>query len=134
MPARIRAALSWAALLTAAACVLHGCGGSIHFGFGDDFDDGPPSVNLTTAAVSVQAGQTARFVAAASDEDGVDRVSFYRVDGNASVLLGSDTSAPYEWNAVAPADGRSSLQVFARAVDGFGSEADSATVSVAITP
>jgi hypothetical protein len=137
MPARIRAVLSSIALMAAVPTLLHGCGGGVHVGFGfgfdDDFDD-PPSVNLTTAAIGVQAGQPVRFVAAASDEDGISHVSFYRLEGDGSALLGSDSSAPYEWTATAPSDGRAALQVFARAFDHFGSSADSATVSVAITP
>jgi hypothetical protein len=135
MPAKIRAAvLSSIALMAAVTLLLHGCGGGVFFGIGDDFDDSPPSVNLTTAATSVPAGQQVRFVAAASDEDGIDQVSFYRLDGNGPVLLGSDGGAPYEWTATAPTDGRNTLQVFARAFDHFGSSADSATVAVAITP
>lgn len=134
MPARIRAVLPSIALIGALPLLLHGCGGGLFLAFGDGFDDSPPSVNLTTAATAVQAGQTVRFVAAASDEDGISHVSFYRLDSQGSVLLGSDGDAPYEWTAVAPTDGRASLQVFARATDDFGSVAESATVSVAITP
>ena len=133
MPASIRAVLSSIAPIGAVAVLVQGCGGGLFVAFGDGFDD-PPSVHLTTAATAVQAGQTVRFVAAASDEDGISHVSFYRLDSQGSVLLGTDGEAPYEWTAVAPADGRASLQVFARATDGFGSVADSTTVSVPITP
>jgi len=120
------------AVLAAAACaaVLGACGGGIYFGF----DDVPPAVNVTTAASSVAAGQSVRFVAAAADESGIDHVSFYRLDADAPVLLGSDPAEPYEWNVVAPADGRSSLSVFARATDNNGNQADSATVTITVTP
>ena len=116
----------------AAMLVLGACGGGVYWGFGD-VDDSPPSVTLATAVTSVQAGQSVRFVAAASDVNGIDEVVFYRVDNGGSVEVGRDASAPYESNVVAPADGRTSLGVFARAIDNTGNHADSATVSVTVT-
>jgi hypothetical protein len=59
-------------------------------------------------------------------------VSFYRVDANGTTLLGSDFGMPYEWTAVAPADGRATFVVFARAVDFDGNAADSPHVTVDI--
>ena len=116
----------------AGVLALAGCGGGLYFG--SNFDTSPPSVTLATAATSVAAGQTLRLVAAAADESGIDHVAFYRLDTNGEVLLGSDTSSPYEWVVTAPADGRTPLQVFARAVDDPGNSADSAVVSVTVTP
>jgi len=118
------------AVAAAALATLGACGGGIYFGF----DNAPPAVSLTTAAGSVAAGQSVRFVAAAADESGIDSVAFYRVDGNGAVLLGSDGSEPYEWNVTAPADGRNSLSVFARATDNSGNQTDSATVTISVTP
>jgi hypothetical protein len=114
---------------------LSGCGGgAVVVAFHSGFDDSPPSVNLTVAVDSVPAGQPVRFVAAASDDNGVEQVSFYRVDPGETTLLGRDFTAPYEWTAVAPADGRATLSVFARAIDHDGNAADSAPVTVDITP
>jgi hypothetical protein len=50
---------------------LPGCGGGVFVSWSGGLDDTPPSVNLTTAATRVPAGQPVRFVAAASDENGV---------------------------------------------------------------
>jgi len=127
--AQVLVSIRWA-LVAACVAVLGACGGGVFFGF----DDAPPAVSLTTAASSVAAGQSVRFVAAAADESGIDSVAFYRVDGNGTVLLGSDSAEPYEWNVVAPADGRTSLSVFARATDNSGNQSDSATVTIAVTP
>src|SRR5690349_2443143 len=101
----------------AAALWLSGCGGGLFVTWSGGGDDTPPSVNLTSAATSVPAGQPVRFVAAASDENGVEHVAFFRVDLNGTTLLGTDFNTPYEWTATAPADGRATLAVFARAVD-----------------
>lgn len=117
-----------------ATLLLAGCGGGLYLGWGDYDDDGAPSVSIATAQSSVPAGGVLRVVAAASDDSGIDEVAFYRLDGGAAVRLGSDGSAPYEWNVVAPADGRSTLSVFARARDGAGNTADSSVLSVSVTP
>ena len=129
-----RATAALAAL--AAAASLAACGGGIYVGWGDDdFDDFDPVVSVAAAAASVRAGESARFVAAASDENGIDEVAFYRLDaGNSAVLIGRDTSVPYEMLVSAPADGRTSLSVFARATDRSGRQGDSAAVSIPVTP
>jgi hypothetical protein len=106
----------------------------VFIGFDGGFDDTPPSVILSTAVSGVRTGQPALFSAAASDDTGVDHVSFYRVDVNGTQLLGRDFTAPYEWNVTAPNDGRTKLTVFARAVDFEGNIADSAAVTIDLTP
>lgn len=118
--------------------LLAGCGGGIYLGWshcdGCDDGDGAPSVSITAAQTSVSAGGTLRVVAAASDQSGIDEVAFYRVDAGADTRLGSDGSAPYEWDVPVPADGRSSLTVYARARDGAGNSAQSNRLTVSVTP
>jgi len=109
-----------------------GCGGGVTFFLGGD--DLPPVVDLAAASLSVPAGTSVRLAAAAADESGIDHVSFYRYDGNTAVRLGSDVSPPYEWQFFAPTDGRTSVIVFARAVDVAGNAADSGLVTISITP
>ncbi len=122
------------ALATAAALAACGGGFSLYID-GSDFDEyWPPSVSLAAAQTTVLAGDSVRLVAAASDESGIESVTFYRLDGGTAVLLGGDGSEPFEWSAVAPADGRNTLVVFARATDNAGNRADSTTVSIAISP
>jgi hypothetical protein len=118
----------------AATLALGACGGGVYWNFGFGGDGTPPSVTLAAATDSVRAGQALRVVAAASDESGIDHVSFYRVDAGGPTLLGSVATPPYEWIVTAPADGRSSLALFARATDGVGHHADSALLTVAVTP
>lgn len=112
---------------------LAACGGGLFIGIGDD-DFGPPSVSLAAAVSTVQAGSTLRVVAAAADENGIDEVAFYRIDGNVAVRLGGDGSSPYEWQVEVPDDGRTTLRLFARATDGFGDRADSDELVLAVTP
>lgn len=117
-----------------APLLLAGCGGGVYIGWGGDGDDdGAPSVSITSAQSSVAAGGVLRVAAAASDDDsGIDSVAFYRIDGGIAQRLGSDGSEPYQWDIAVPADGRTTVSVFARARDGAGNEADSARLTVTV--
>jgi Bacterial Ig domain len=120
------------------AAALAGCGGGLYIGIGDGdfdgYDDRPPTVSLTVPVTSIQAGQPLALIASASDENGIDDVIFYRVDGGTFTALGSDGSSPYELTTTAPTDGRTTLTVMARARDNAGNSTDSALVSVTVTP
>ncbi len=120
-------------LAVLASVLLAACGGGIYLEF-DDFDDLPPVVELAASSLSAFAGDSVRLIAAAADENGIDHVSFYRYDGNTAVRLGSDSFSPYDWQLLVPADGRTSVIVFARAVDNAGNVADSNLVTISITP
>ena len=122
------------AAVLAAVLAVAGCGGGIWVGIGDDFDD-PPAVSLTASAGSAPAGVSINLLAAAADDDGVEVVEFYRVDGGGGAQrLGSDFQSPYELTVVVPTDGRGVLQVFARAYDFDGNAADSDVLAITITP
>src|SRR5690606_31373211 len=118
-----------------AAALLAGCGGGIYLELGDDdWNDGAPSVSIATAASSVVAGGTLHVIAAAADDDGIDGVDFYRRDGSRWTFVGSDGHAPYEaWVAV-PSDGRSRIEVYARATDRDGWEGLSEVLQVPVQP
>jgi len=134
---RIGSALALAlrgALLGALLGTFSGCGGGIVIGLGNGFDNTPPSVSVALPAGPVRAGDTLHVSAAAADNDGIDTVAFYRVDSGRAVLLGSVGSEPYGWDLTVPADGRTTLSVFARATDWTGNRADSATASVDVVP
>lgn len=121
------------ALALAASVLLAACGGGVYWSYGD-YDVQAPQVELAAASMSAQAGQNVRLVAAAADESGIDHVSFYRYDGLSAVRLGSDDTPAYDWQLSVPSDGRTTVTVFARAVDGAGNTADSNLLSIAITP
>jgi hypothetical protein len=110
-----------------------GCGGGFYFNFGSDFGFGDgvtPDVSLASAPTSAAPGQSVRLVAAASDDVGIDSVTFYRVEADADIALGSDGSAPYEWDAPIPAGASGALQFFAIATDVAGNTTRSAAVVV----
>ena len=113
---------------------LVACGGGISIGIGGgyDFDDSAPSVTIAASTPTVVAGRSVVLVAAASDNDGIDVVAFFRLDGSIPQPLGTLARPPYELAVTAPADGRSSLRVFARAIDFSGNRADSAVIELPI--
>lgn len=122
-------------LSLAAPLLLAACGGGFYVEWGNGFGDfGPPSVQLVASSSAVPAGGSVRLSAAASDENGIDEVRFYRLDGSSSVLLGGDASPPYEWTLTGPSDGRSTVRVYARATDNNGNSADSNVLTLDVTP
>lgn len=122
-----------AALVLGLALPLSGCGGGIWAAWGDGVDDEPPSVVLVAGVLEASQGQVVRLAAAADDDEGVESVSFYRVgDDGREVLLGSDASAPYEWEATMPTTSAAEVQFFARAVDVQGERTDSERVAVRV--
>ena len=121
--------------LWATAALLAGCGGGLWIGIGGgDWDDGTPSVSIATASAVAVAGGTLRVVAAAAGDNGIDRVDFFRRDSAGWSFLGSDFQVPYEWPVPVPADGRSMLELFARATDRAGQQADSEVLQVPVVP
>jgi len=113
------------------ALLLAGCGGGIYLGWSDD---DPPSVSLAAGSTSAAPGQSVQLAAAASDDDYVTEVDFYRIDPNGNtVFLGYDTRGPYDWTAVMPPFAAGNVvHFFARAVDSAGQWTDSETVAVTV--
>lgn len=121
------------ALALAAAALVAGCGGGLYVSVGDDDFDTPPRVSLVANVDRASQGQALRLAAAASDDHGVQRVQFYRLEpGGGATLLGSDTSAPYEWETVLPVTSASEVRYYARAFDHGGQSDDSDTIAVTV--
>ena len=118
-----------------AALALAGCGGGFFIGIdaGRDSDDDPPSVSLAVPANTVQAGAQLTIAAAATDDNGIDDVVFYRLDDGNFTVLGTDEAAPYNLAITVPDDGRTTLTLMARARDLDGNTTDSQLVSVVVT-
>ena len=113
-----------------AGALFAGCGGGVFIGIGGDQ---PPEVSLAAGTGAAHAGDTVRLVAAAADDFGVDRVEFYRIESDGGATrLGVDGQAPFQWDTVMPSTSASSVQFFARAVDGDDQSTDSDDVSVAV--
>jgi hypothetical protein len=116
-----------------AGALLAGCGGGVYLGFGWDFGDGfAPSVSLAVSPTEAAPGQVVALAAAASDFDGIDQVTFYRLDGGVATPLAGDGRAPYSLQTAIPLDASGSVSYFARAIDNSGDRADSNVVTVTV--
>ena len=131
---RCAAGLVRAGSLATACLLLASCGGGISIGIGGgyDFDDAAPSVTIAASLPTVVAGRSVVLVAAASDNDGIDVVAFFRLDGGIPQPLGTLARPPFELAVTAPDDGRTTLRVFARAIDFSGNRGDSAVLELPI--
>jgi hypothetical protein len=121
-------------LAAASALLLAACGGGLYVGVDVGGDGEPPDVSITSAATEVLSGTSFRVVAAASDPDGIEQVWFYRLDGDRWTELEDchEESRPYECDVFVPADGRTTVQVRARAFDGWDDEANSNVLSLPV--
>jgi hypothetical protein len=107
---------------------LVACGGGLL-----DGDDEPPSISLAIGASSAAPGAVVRLAAAAIDDEGVEKVVFFRVETNGeNTQLGVDTTEPYELDTVVPTGASGTLRFFARATDTADQSTDSATVSLTV--
>ncbi len=115
----------------AVALGLPGCGVSI--GIGDDFDEAP-RVSIAASPTSAAPGDLVRLTATATDDFAVDRVAFYVVEADGRrTLLGSDVTAPYQWDVVMPDRATATAVLFqARAVDDVEQGSDFAQVAVTL--
>ena len=122
------------ALAAACTSLLVACGGGLYVGVDVGGDGERPDVSITSAATEVRPGTSFRVVAAASDPDGIEQVWFYRLDGDRWTELAAchEETRPYECDVFVPADGRSTVQVRARAFDGWDDEADSNVLSLPV--
>lgn len=122
------------AVAAIALSALAACYGSVVIGFDNsDSSDAPPAVSLVASPESVTQAGTLTLSAAASDDRGVVKVVFYRLDvfGNA-IVLGTDTAAPYQWQIALTRNDNGVWSYFARATDTAGQTADSSQVSVSV--
>jgi len=118
----------WTVLLL----LLAGCGGGVYVSYSCCESD-PPRVDLVASDDEVSPGQAVQLAASAVDDSGlVDRVSFFRYDGNSLVLLATDLSPPFEAVFVVPSDGRLSVNLQAQAVNGEGDVGSSAVVTLTV--
>jgi len=127
-------AARWLAAL-ACAGLLAACGGGFFVGVGlGGSNDQPPSVALTAAVSEAAAGATVRLAAAATDDFGVDAVSFYRQEAaGPPTLLATDNLQPYQVDITIPASPVGTVwRFFARAFDGAGQRGDSAIVEITV--
>ena len=110
--ARSAHAASRSLVLVILLALLSACGGGDY-----DLLGPPPDIALTTSVTDARRGDVVQLSAAVTASNGVDYVSFYRIDYGQSVLLGSVIRPPARWETVVPFNAGSSVTYFARVCD-----------------
>ncbi|WP_130431429.1 hypothetical protein [Rivibacter subsaxonicus] len=131
-PTPRRRAGPWLAL-HAGMLLLAGCGGGIDEWFSQSENE-PPTIALAAAPTPVAPGQMLVLVAAASDDEGIDEVAFFRVEADGALTrLGADGEAPFLWTQEVASGATGTLRYQARATDTDGKSTDSLIVEVEVS-
>ena len=111
-----------------------GCGGGLYLGIGGGDNDQPPTVALAASANEGLPGAVVRLVAAATDDFGVDQVTFLRREVNGTdTVLATDTTEPYQLDITLPsAPSGTVLRYLARARDDVGQSRDSTVLEITV--
>ena len=115
-----------------AALLLSACGGGVYLELGDGYDGPPPTISLTTSSGIARRGDLIRLSAAISAPNGIDRVTFYRIDPGVSTLLATLHGPPAQVDTAIPTNAPSSVGYWARICDEAGYCTESATVTVSV--
>ncbi len=124
-----RAASTW--VLAIGLCA---CGGGLYLGIGGGDNDQPPTVALAASASEGLPGAVVRLVAAATDDFGVDQVTFLQREANGTdTVLATDIAEPYQLDITLPsAPSGTVLRYLARARDDVGQSRDSAVLEIIV--
>lgn len=116
-----------------AALLLTACGGGLYLEVGDSWGP-PPTISLTASSGVARRGDVIRLSAAISASNGIDRITFYRIDPGVSTTLATLNGPPAQVDTPIPMNAGSSVGYWARICDEAGYCAESATVSVSVVP
>ena len=94
----------------------------------------PPQISLAVSPTVAQRGEPLQLVAAITAGNGIDYVTFYRIDYGTPVVLGSVAQPPARWITSVPVNSGGSASYFARVHDVAGYYSDSPVVTVAVYP
>jgi len=117
----------------ALAVSMAGCGGGLYLEVSDPYGYGPPpSISLTTSTSVARRGDLIRLSAAISAPNGIDRITFYRIDPGVSTSLGVLFGPPAQLDTPIPGNVGGSVGYWAKVCDSVGYCSESATVSVSV--
>ena len=94
----------------------------------------PPQISLAVSPTVAQRGELLQLVSAVTAGNGIDYVTFYRIDYGTPIELGSVARPPAQWITSVPVNAGSSASYFARVHDLAGYYTDSSVVTVAVFP
>jgi hypothetical protein len=114
-----------------AALLLTACGGGLYVELGDPYGP-PPTISVTASTSVARRGELIRLSAAISAPNGIDRITFYRIDPGVSTSLGVLFGPPAQLDTPIPANAAGSVGYWAKVCDEVGYCTESATVTVTV--
>ncbi len=94
----------------------------------------PPDIALTTSVRDARRGDPVELSAAVTASNGIDYVSFYRLEYGQPVLLGTVTRPPARWDTMVPFNVSDRVTYFATVCDFEGFCTSSYTQTVWVFP
>jgi hypothetical protein len=116
----------------ALALSMAGCGGGLYLDVSDPYVGPPPSISLTASTGIARRGDLIRLSAAVSAPNGIDRITFYRIDPGVSTSLGLLYGPPAQLDTPIPINAGGSVGYWAKVCDQAGYCSESATVTVSV--
>ena len=108
------------------------CGGGVYVD--DTVPAGPPpDISIVSSSDVALRGEPIRLVGAVTASNGVDHVSFFRIDFGAATPLGTVLRPPLQWDTSIPINAGSTVSYYARACDGLGLCTNSNVVTVVVS-
>jgi hypothetical protein len=111
-----------------------GCGGGVYLEIDDPPYGQPPAISIAVSPDVAGRGDPIRLVAAVTADNGIDYVTFYRVDFGTSTPLGTLYAPPAQIDTRIPINAGRSVSYFARVCDRARYCTDSRSVTVDVVP
>lgn len=121
------------ALVVPLLAVVAACGGGVYVDATVPVGP-PPDISIATSTDVAFRGDPVRLIGAVTASNGVDYVSFFRIDFGVATPLGTVFRPPLQWDTSIPINAGSTVSYYARACDAIGQCTNSNVISVAVVP
>ena len=94
----------------------------------------PPDISIASSTDVASRGEPIRLIGAVTASNGVDYVSFFRIDFGVATPLGTIFRPPLQWDTSIPINAGNTVSYYARACDAIGQCTNSLVISVIVSP
>ena len=94
----------------------------------------PPDISIASSTDVASRGEPIRLIGAVTASNGVDYVSFFRIDFGVATPLGTIFRPPLQWDTSIPINAGNTVSYYARACDAMGQCTNSLVISVNVSP
>lgn len=94
----------------------------------------PPDISIASSTDVASRGDPIRLIGAVTASNGVDYVSFFRIDFGNATPLGTVFRPPLQWDTSIPINAGNTVSYYALACDAIGQCTNSAVITVFVAP